>query len=426
MTSLLFEKFELELQNTLYYLYDPSYTVEADVFEVLNVASSQGLDAVRSVIVDAINGLKSHTGYAQPTKSDLLSQILVARFIQGLSQEKAAELLGLSTRHLRRKQNEAVHALAKRLWNITQTAPQIDAASDEADETVIGTAGEAQANSEEAEKTVATWAEMLTKEVDLLNQRSHEVAVSTGDTLRKAVTLAAYLPGSDQVQLVLPPPTEEINLPVHPAVFHQVILNFVSHILHTGYRGPIRLAFRENKVAAVFSFVLQDFQQPASKITPLENLAGALGATLETRRVGSDLSIDLRFARSGRVQVMVVDDNPQVVQVYRRYLANTRYDIAHLSSGQELLKHLESSPVDILMIDILLPDMDGWDLLLQLRQRPDLRNTPVIVCSVIGNEEMARSLGAFRYLPKPVERRSLLAALDEISATLSKEKPETV
>ena len=150
-------------------------------------------------------------------------------------------------------------------------------------------------------------------------------------------------------------------------------------------------------------------------IGPIRALASVLGAELDTQQAGADFTIRLVFQKVRRVSVLVVDDNSQVVQLYQRYTANTRYDIAHVTSGAGLLERLAVTPVDILMIDILLPDIDGWELLLQLRRNAVTASTPVIICSVLGNEEMAHRLGAARYLPKPIDRRSLLTAFDDIS-----------
>jgi len=62
-----------------------------------------------------------------------------------------------------------------------------------------------------------------------------------------------------------------------------------------------------------------------------------------------------------------------------------------------------------------LPDIDGWELLTNLREHPATRSLPVIVCSVVREEELALALGAARYVPKPVRRQEFIQALDQVS-----------
>jgi CheY-like chemotaxis protein len=111
--------------------------------------------------------------------------------------------------------------------------------------------------------------------------------------------------------------------------------------------------------------------------------------------------------------VLVVDDNVDLVHFYRRYAAGTRYHIVHLSQGTGVLEAVESVTPDIIVLDVMLPDVDGWDLLVQLHEHPATRPIPVVVCSVVREEELALSLGASVYLPKPVRRREFIGALDQ-------------
>jgi CheY-like chemotaxis protein len=62
----------------------------------------------------------------------------------------------------------------------------------------------------------------------------------------------------------------------------------------------------------------------------------------------------------------------------------------------------------------MMPEMDGWEFLQRLRARPQTAATPVIVCSVINDPELAYSLGASLFLPKPIGRDDVLVALHQL------------
>ena len=70
---------------------------------------------------------------------------------------------------------------------------------------------------------------------------------------------------------------------------------------------------------------------------------------------------------------------------------------------------------DLILLDIMLPDVDGLDLLLDLHVNPATSAVPVIVCSVVADERLVLELGAALYLRKPVSRQQLLDAMGEAS-----------
>jgi Amt family ammonium transporter len=76
-----------------------------------------------------------------------------------------------------------------------------------------------------------------------------------------------------------------------------------------------------------------------------------------------------------------------------------------------------------ILLDIMMPGLDGWELLERLREHPRTGGVPVIVCSIVPQESLARLLGAADYIRKPVTRRALLAALDRHVNSLAKAGP---
>jgi CheY-like chemotaxis protein len=72
------------------------------------------------------------------------------------------------------------------------------------------------------------------------------------------------------------------------------------------------------------------------------------------------------------------------------------------------------NPPDLILLDVMMPTMDGWQVLRSLKQNPTTEHTPIIICSVLKEPELAISLGARAYLKKPVDRLELLATLERI------------
>jgi CheY-like chemotaxis protein len=80
---------------------------------------------------------------------------------------------------------------------------------------------------------------------------------------------------------------------------------------------------------------------------------------------------------------------------------------------EQALLLAEAESPEIIVLDVMLPDTDGWELLGRLRAHPLTRQTPVIVCTILPQEQLALALGAAAFLSKPISRPALLAALDQ-------------
>ena len=127
----------------------------------------------------------------------------------------------------------------------------------------------------------------------------------------------------------------------------------------------------------------------------------------------------------GRPLVLVVDDNPQAAEILSRHLHGGGFQTAVARTGPEALRMAgELKPVAI-TLDILLPEVDGWEVLNRLKADEATQNIPVVVVSVVDNPSLGRALGAFDYFVKPVDGKALLSRLGQYTFT-TKAKSEPV
>jgi CheY-like chemotaxis protein len=115
-------------------------------------------------------------------------------------------------------------------------------------------------------------------------------------------------------------------------------------------------------------------------------------------------------------RVLVVDDNPAIQQLFERYLAPQQYDVIHARSGSEALRLAEEMQPSVITLDVMMPTMDGWQVLRALQQNPATAHIPIVVCSVLNEPEIALSLGARAYLKKPIDRLTLVETLTQVLA----------
>ena len=111
--------------------------------------------------------------------------------------------------------------------------------------------------------------------------------------------------------------------------------------------------------------------------------------------------------RSKSKTAFVVDDDHQFSSILAHYLRQEGYaPIQHYTGADVIECVLELRP-DIITLDILLPDQDGWEIIRNLRSNPQTKNIPILVISAIQEGELALSLGATDYLVKPVRRKDV-------------------
>ena len=114
-----------------------------------------------------------------------------------------------------------------------------------------------------------------------------------------------------------------------------------------------------------------------------------------------------------QASVLVVDDNVDTLQLFQRYLSGTRYRFAGAPDAKQALSLVEEIAPHIIVLDVMMPEVDGWKLLGHLREQPATRGVPVIVCTILPQESLAASLGAAAFIRKPITREQFLAALDQ-------------
>jgi signal transduction histidine kinase/DNA-binding response OmpR family regulator/flagellar biosynthesis chaperone FliJ len=115
--------------------------------------------------------------------------------------------------------------------------------------------------------------------------------------------------------------------------------------------------------------------------------------------------------------VLVIDDDPGVRNLLQKYLDKLGYQIAAAESGEEGLRLARKLLPDVIILDVMMPKMDGWEVLSHLRADPDLADIPVIILSIIEDKSMGYSLGATDYLIKPITREQLSAVLQKYHYT---------
>lgn len=102
-------------------------------------------------------------------------------------------------------------------------------------------------------------------------------------------------------------------------------------------------------------------------------------------------------------KVLIIEDDPFMADLMVRKFGQGGFDVSHAPNGEDGLAKAKSERPDVISLDIMLPGIDGYEVLRRLKADAALASIPVIVCSNVGNDEevqKAKDLGALDYLVK--------------------------
>ena len=410
-TSSAFETFVEELRRVLQNLYSPLALRDTPLFGMLGLEDGRTqISTLRERLVEAIQALKPGDDVPTHSPSWRTYYILRYRYVEQSAQRTVANNMGLSERQLRRQERDAEEALADYLWrryDLQAKAETMLSASTQGEAVPAAPNGTQRRRQQELEWARSSYPSEVTDVAATI-----EAAVRTVAPLIQAIGVELIC----ELEEKLPPVTGQQML------LRQAFLSLLTAAVHQAHGGKVRVAAeRHPKGIAVF-LDTEKAEGTAAEADSSEHLAMArqcidlFGGELimgdaedEALRTATGLLLPV----TEPVTVLMIDDNLDTLHLFQRYLASTQYQFVGISNPEEVLATVECTLPEAIVLDVMLPGVDGWELLGRLREHPWMRDVPVIVCTVMPQEELALALGAAAYLRKPVTREALLSTLDQ-------------
>lgn len=128
-------------------------------------------------------------------------------------------------------------------------------------------------------------------------------------------------------------------------------------------------------------------------------------------------------------RVLIVDDDPDIQRLVSYNLSQAGFHVATASSGRTALETVQKHPPDLIILDIMMPDIDGMEVCRTLRQRESSRRIPIIMLTARGDEidrVVGFELGADDYVMKPFSPRELVLRVKSIFRRLGENRTETL
>ncbi|MGQ9680911.1 MAG: response regulator [Anaerolineae bacterium] len=392
------------LRGALTHLYEPNKLRSSPLVGLLGLAQRQdSVTALQNILTESIEALQP--GERTPANAGTwrIYQVLSQRFIEQLTQREVSTDMGLSIRQLRREEAEGLQLLANHLaahyhLDPGQQGPLLnpDLPSD------------APNRREELEWLKCSQASETTDLAELVAGALRTITpLMQSLHVRSECSLPQWLP----------------HLAVQVTSMRQVLVSVLMagvravpngclQIEAVALHGQVHLEIRPVKPHAP-SRALDPGDVESLRIA--EDLARISGSDLKVAiRPGSrePFVAHLTLPAAERVTVLVVDDNVDTLKLYERYLAGTRYRCLTAADPHKALALAEELVPEFILLDVMLPGVDGWELLGRLREHPRLRGSAIIICTILSQEPLALTLGAAAFLRKPISRQMLLDVLD--------------
>ncbi len=390
---------ELELRDALARLYDPGFQPSSKLCALLDCENEERAVSIQCKITEGIELLKPSEEVPPSARLFRFYDLLKNRFVLRLTLEETALRMHMSMSSTWREQRAAIHALSVELWR--QKQAKLPAESRE------GSPGQS-----------PEWSEQARRELASLHSIEPDAVAEVDALVQQVVVLEKGLFEKRGMTLEVGPIKPDLVAAVHPSVFRQILIIIIGRFLRQMSKGKITLFGRledgnvKISISGLIEIDPEQFGQMLNGELPLpENSSTEM--VYDGRRVLFWVKLP---ALADRLNVLVVDDNIDMVHYYQRSVEGTSYRIVPAEPNLDLMAEIQKVKPEIILLDVMLPNIDGWELLMRLRANPQTREIPVVICSVVKEEELALSLGATRFVLKPVTSLDFVSALDQVLA----------
>jgi CheY-like chemotaxis protein len=422
------EAFLKDIREALNNLYDPDHLRKSPLVQSLGLSSRQEAPlALRRLLEDAIHTLKPSGGSAIQSQARRSYNLLLYRYVEQFSQKEVAEQLGVSVRQYQREQQIALNLLAAYL-----------------EEKYTVFSGNSEPSEIETAPKSAPASVFAAQDLSWMFEPSQEKTCLFSEALKGILQLIDPLAKRYQAEIQVQAPEDLPVISVHPEALRQMLVPVLGAAIHCTSSGSVSIKVRpmewdlyvevrSSGSVADLAIVESDLQGLEIARDIIERSGGALEIDIgdpvlapwtnaEKNLTGIDSGLAKNFLARiylptlESLPVLVIDDSPDNLQLLNRYLTNTRYCMIGSGEPEKASEMAESSQPRVIVLDLMMPRVDGWEVLSLLKRQPPTADIPVIVCSILPQEELALALGASEFLRKPVIRESFLQALDRCAA----------
>jgi CheY-like chemotaxis protein len=386
------ESYIEQIKEALENLYDFSALQRNPLAEAFEVAApnsnTTGAHRLRRQIIEAIETLNPGHDIATHSGAARIYNLVFLHYVGGMTLQEAALEVGVSQRQAYRDLRRGQESLSAMMW-YTQERTEIAQSSPEP-------------------------ASLSSIQTEITRLEGGVTTFPIQKMVESTVRAVQNLAFQRQITLDVQMPEESLLITTNLAIAQQVFIHLLSQVIQQFSPSRLRVSLGENhdEVQIVVSYSADTFGLPRTE--PIINqMMHQIHWKIQHRTLADEQHLTIGSNETGAL-LLIIDDNEGLVDLLDHYLMDNSYRLVSVHNGDDGLQMVEQVLPDAIILDIMMPDMDGWELLQHLRTNNSTQHIPVIICSVINDPALAYSLGASKFVPKPVTKETLLTALQEL------------
>jgi CheY-like chemotaxis protein len=333
--------------------------------------------------------------------------LLLSRYVDGMGPEDVARELAISRRQFFREQKEALEIVADLLWR-RFVAPEPDQDNGEA-------------STKDTDVAAVERLELLRIEAARVKRSNHSARIDEvadgvisimQDVLdRRAISLTCTLSKTTPI------------VAVAPSLLRQILLSVLGYLTSYDECTAIRIWADTDRTYVTLNVSselggLQCTLSDAGNDYQIEALAEIVALSqarlccrcMDDKLTGVEIALPV-----ARRTIVILDDNRDTLELFTRYLESSHYRVVTSTEAEDVLKLARDLHPDVILLDLMMPEQDGWDVLQMLLYQTMTRDIPVVICSVLKQKTLALSLGATAFLEKPVDKQTLISTIRSLS-----------
>jgi CheY-like chemotaxis protein len=379
------ESFIEQVKDALGKLYDFQALQENSLTPQFDIQKSDplmtGAHQLRSQLIDAIESLNPGQNVAAHSGTVRIYNLIYMHYIGRQTIQQAAWEIGVSLRQAYRDLRRGEELVSAVLWHklhaeIAHPPPDIS----------------------------------VSAELSRLEDNTRVIALrELLDTALRPVQILAEKYGIPiQVEACADP----VTLTTNPIMAQQILTHILSQIIQQA--RPLSLTIQLSGEAH-FIHVQYAADSPSNvQIEPtIQQMMEQIHWEFQFDVCEGKHELGLKSSRR-RALLVVIDDNEGLTHLLQRYLTDDVYTVMSVPNTEQGLEIIPQLQPDVIILDLMMPGIDGWELLQRIRTRGETKAIPVVICSVINDPELAFALGASHFVSKPVTREALLLALQAL------------
>lgn len=385
----LFEAFVEQVKQALEHLYDFAYLQQHTLARIYDGDSDLSAKTagrqLRYELITAIESLKpqSDTHFRAPDAR--LYNVLHLYYVESLTIQEAAAELGLSERQAYRDLKRGQESVAAVLWD-NRLPP-------------------------------STPTPEFSLQSEIARLKLNFSMVDVGAIFQQAKNAVERLALQQSVGITVTTPAEPLTLSTDPVLAHQVMVSMLSYTIQQAQPEVLSAAFEASQGAVILTLRYR-MKEGAGSTAITDSAIAKLTQRLRWTIASTDLPEQIRQVRlrmtSSHATILVIDDNEGWIALLERFLEGNDCQVVAMQGNQDSVRRVQELNPSAIILDVMMPEKDGWELLQRLRTQPTTARIPIIVCTVFNDPQLAYSLGASAFLSKPTNMEKILEALKDL------------